>query len=355
MALILLVIMMTNFLQYASIKKGLIVPENEAFCGIKIETPNYHEMELATRQHRWKRMRDIQRNLFRAFVAEMQEESKDILRILRLPSMDDIREAELQDIQPEGTQRFRYTLKMHYEIGEVFREWQEELLSEDLVKVALEDATYPHYMLESFSLGLDKTATDILRELPDYIKPEEVESRLIQATLRNEYLRGAILQGGDRIKTEIGIKYMNDVRDALKRMARDGEHPMKVGRYLWRRIMEGRSWYWNRLARSESVLALNAAFNASVRQFKVPYEYWSAAPTACPICSYFHGKHWRVGEGPEPVTSTHPHCLCGKRVKYVIKREVLQDRWDRPSPYSLPYTQREISYLESRDVLRRAA
>lgn len=328
---------MTELLRKMSIAKGIIEPVEE--CKV---TPNQHEIELAARPHRWKKMRELQKRFFNAFMAEVTEKEIELLGILRLPDIDTVRRLELRDEEESGG-TFRVTPSQIRAVEDVLNDWREEILGADLAKqVGATEAIYPFHMLEAFALASDKYMQDIIREFD--ASPEEIERRRVRASLDNPYLRRMILAGGQRIRTDLGKKYINEVVAALKRMAKEGQNPFVVGRWLHKNIGEGKSWYWNRLARSESALAANAAFNANGYTYGVKYEEWSAAPGCCEICAYFDGKQWPFGEGPEPVTDTHPHCLCVLRHIY-IPSDSVQDRWTRQSPYERAYTREERDWF----------
>jgi hypothetical protein len=154
------------------------------------------------------------------------------------------------------------------------------------------------------------------------------------------------MDGGDRIKTRLALDYIKEVLAELKNMAQAGTNPLEVGRRLHRLIGEGSSWYWNRLARSESVLAINSAFMSNARAFKVPYQTWSASTTACDICTAFDGRSWRLGDGPEPVLDSHPSCQCALLTTYLTD-DPIQSEWTRETPYDRPYTREERDLLET--------
>ncbi len=339
----------TDRLRKIAIAKGFEIPDGQGVCCFKVTTPNFHELELASRKHRWPKMRKLQADFFNAFMEEATEQEIEILNILALPDIETVRQAEFTDVDDVGeTGKFRYTLMMNEELDRVFYEWREELLGTEAVKtVDPMSATYPFHQLSAFSIGTDQVFRDALRELPDYVDSEELKRRRIQAALDNPYLRAVIRDGGNRIKEELGKKHIRLIKIALREKAKEGQNPLQVARWLHKEVGEGKAWYWRRLARSESVLAADAAFESSIRQYQIPYERWSAAPTACPICMQFQGRVWSAGRGPHPVSDTHPHCLCVRRVVYVTDKPI-QRPWQRESPYSRLYTREELENIEWR-------
>lgn len=290
------------------------------------KAPSIVELELAAKKHRWKEMRNIQKNLFKSFAEQITAHETDILKDLKLPSIDEIRQAELEDAEETG--RYRLVPDMETKIEKEFIEWQKELVGTD------RDLPFNYYMLNAFALGLRKT-----KEQVDKQKAAD------DVSLDNEYLRQILINGGDRIKAELSLKHIKKIIEKLEQMARDGENPMRVGRWLHKEIGEGKAWWWNRIARSESALAIDGAFDAAIEEYNIPYEEWSAASTACLICAQFDGEVWRAGEGPHPVGDTHPHCLCVRYPKMVYNGEV-RERWTRANPYNQPYTKPEIEAIE---------
>ena len=168
----------------------------------------------------------------------------------------------------------------------------------------------PFHQFGAFGIGLDKTrgqverASDSVSSLPPALVP----------SWDNAYLKKIRKDSLKRLKAKIGQDYKREIFETLKMGAEEGWHPLDIARRLHRRVGEGQMWYWNRLARSEVAIALDAAFVAEAKNDGVPFEKWSTTGNPCPICAPLDGKIWRVGEGPRVVYDTHPHCLC---VKYV--------------------------------------
>jgi hypothetical protein len=275
------------------------------------------------------------------------EHETEALKILGLPSIDRVRHMTLADSEPDSKDKFTLNDSQVSAYKKDIKHWAEELIGTKAAKkeVTEEEAIYDYYMLSAFSISAQKTLEDAIRNAPDWMDKDKLRSVFQGASLKNKYLRSVIDEGGVRIKTKLAKDYINEVLKQLRVMAIDGENPNIVGRWLHQTIGESASWYWNRLARSESVLALNSAFMANARAFSVPYVEWSAAPTACEICMQFNGKQWKLGENPEPVNDSHPFCLCVLLTIYVTE-EPIQSSWTRETPYDQPYTAEERQALQ---------
>jgi len=327
-----------DVLKHNSLVNGLVIPDDMAFCGYKTTTPSFHELELANRKHRWPEMQSLHIDFFNSLFREVTEVEDDILAVLNLPKLNEVRESIMyedeQDI--ESALKFKYTGRMERELTKEFNEWIEELIGTDLAKkeVTLQEATYPYWMVSAGSVGLKRTQQKIRRLIGDRVFP----------VVNNDYLRAVITRGGSRIKTRLALEYLPIVRKHLKVMAKEGRNPMQVARWIHKNVGEGQAWYWNRIARSESGLAVNGAYNASAERNNIPYEQWSAASDACPICAYLDGRIWERGNGPEPVSSSHPFCRCDRSPIFVPEKLVEQP-WRRTTPYDRMYTPQELEYF----------
>jgi len=309
-----------NFKEY-SILTGLIPPEHEAkkffenCCShAKVESPSIVELELARKPHRWVEMRKLHKDFFNAVMQKVTEYEIDLLKLFELPDIEEVRASLAgEDIPDKG--KFVWNENKSRGFTRIIKDWQKSLIGHDVLAKQTNETEdesaipiYNLFMLTAFSVGLKKTMQMILKAKPDQIDESVILQTQVLPSTQNLYLQEVVKSGGERIQTKLGRYYLKDVRKQLIGMAKDGKSPLIVGRFLHKAIGEGQAWYWNRITRSESSLAVNGAFNAQSKSSGVNYEQWSAAPNACPICTALDGHVWRLGEGPEPVTSTHPHC-----------------------------------------------
>jgi len=336
----------------AAYRLGLIVPDGEghdvaACCGYK--QPSLAEQELAAHKHRWAEMRELQVRFWRALMQEVTEMESDMLAALKLPGIDEVREADATNTEQPGGQ-FVFGVHQERELDRILDGFIKRIMGSDWeTKGAGEElAVYIIYLMEAFAIAAKYIKRLIINNLPEGIDPALVTAIMPDPDAR--YFRAMRKAAGDRITTELALSRLARVKKILREMAKAGDWPIKAARRLHREIGEGLAWYWNRIARTESTLAANEAFNQMARANGALYEKWSAAPTACAICAAFDGEVWKVGEGPEPAASTHPHCLCIRIPLYTAPR--YNPAWTRPEPYGPGngYTREEIDNL--RQIIR---
>ena len=339
-----------NNYKFLSYQLGLIPPESECkifnFCGCthhKGESPSTVEQYLASRQHRWKEIRELQADFFKSIASKITDYETDLLKLLRLPAIEVVRQSIIED-DIERTGKFEYTDNMDAGLKRIFKEWETDFIGGiDLKIIKTEEeetqSLFKWFMRLGFVIGFNKIKKLIRAILPDGFSPDFLD-RFI-ANLQNPYFMQMLLNGATRIKSKIAVDNLQRVRRILKVMAKRGDYPLDVARYLHKRIGEGDLWYWLRIARSEAVMAADSAFDDIAKKAGINYERWSAAANACPICSQFDGQVWELSEGPRPVSDTHPHCCCFRMPLYEWRGNI-HETWNRPSPYDVPYSENEL-------------
>jgi len=336
-------------LRTVSIQYGLKPPEAEAdtyFCtcghnhlkGVS-HSPSLTEMALAAKPHRLPEMRKEQKATFVSMMDRVTKAETDLLRALGLPDIDDVRKAS---IVGEGIHKgsFELTGSKEKAVARIFDEWTASVVGDWGKKKEVSPDDVPileMHALRAYVIGA-KYTEDLIKEY----MPEDMDAGIITGIFpdpEERYLNGMLRVAGNRIKSEMSRKHLDKIIPVLRQAARDGTWPIDIGMALHSLIGEGEAWWWLRIARSECVLANNAAFNAMADANGIQYEQWSAAPNACDVCSYLNGRVWRRGEGPEPVSSTHPHCCCARIPRYNaagrIERQFTRD------PYEKPYSRDE--------------
>jgi len=320
--------------------------------GIKIITASDIEVELSQRKHRRKRNNVLLEKMFTSFAKKIVEFEIDTLKLFGLPNIDEI-ERVISDFDYEYPELSTIELnaKKKNAYKRIVNELSEDFTGKkDLIKkVSLDDLSlFQYYILNQFSATTEYVFQDILDSLPDDLDEgllNTIMSSRIAPVLDNVYLKKMIDKGGKRISTQLANDYFQDTYQTLVQMVKEGKDPYTMGGYLHKKVGKGKLWYWRRITRSESVLAMNSAFKAQSIASKVQYEVWSAALNACEICQGFDGLMWRLGEGPEPVSSTHPHCMCFKFPRYLTDGTAVMRSWNRSTPYDRPYSLEDVQAL----------
>lgn len=357
---------------------GLVVPKSEAlhglFCGCgghlhghKVSDASIVETYLASRKHRWPEMQRVMVQFNQNLAALVTKKETDLLKALGLPPIDLVRKSFIDEMSGREADTGEWA-QVGFEFGDekraaherIIGEWERELIGEDtekafsfspnpiytyregekLVEDLAELPIYQYFMLLGFSAPLKRIMQDIIANRPGNMTPGQLLTHALVASIDNPFLKAVKDAGAKRIRTKLGITHIKEVRKALMEMARTGKNALSVGRYLHRKIGEGELWYWLRIARSEMVLAYGQAFIAQAREAGVKYQKWYAAKDACEICQTFHEGIWPLGQGPMPVASTHPHCLC-VLIPYFFAANV-QPPWEGRNPYNEPYKPSEL-------------
>ena len=327
-----------------SIILGLEPPgEHAIFCGCghcKSDSPTLAELSLASSAHPWKEVRELQADFFNATIDLVSKYEQQALDIFGMPKIETVREAAITgDTDYAGT--FTITPQQSGRYRKMLSEWQYELIADkELLKQDEQEdeqsAVYNWYMLQAFVIGLNRTKKQALLNIPADLKPY-IEAINIVPDANNRYLQAVKRDGLKRIKIKLSKTQKDYVLSQLRIMAREGHNPLYAARWMHREF-EGNAWYWNRLARSESVLALNSSYDDWSDQAHVLYDVWSTGGSnPCPVCLSLDGQMWKRGEGPEPVGSTHPHCCCTRVAQWIAQGRRVNPAWSRESPYESPY------------------
>jgi len=298
---------------------------------LKVSTQSLIEAELATHQHRWPEMRELQRKFFDNVADLIIKAEVDLLKLFKLPSFDDITDRILNDEDdPENAAVFKIDDNMLKGLKRIVTELNFAITGKEKleknIKSIMDMPFLTYFMFNAFTLSERQALKNI-------IDPNAVNQTALAAQLENNYLQGMIRDGGNRISTELALQNFEAVRAELVNIARSERSVWSAARYLHKQY-GGKLWYWKRITRSELVLAANAGYRAQSEASGTQYEVWSAAANACDICAGLDGHQWKLNEGPEPCSSTHPHCCCIKYSLYLPEKDKpVNDRWDEPSPY----------------------
>lgn len=333
---------------------NFIPPKDDAYhyfgCGCHSHTaksPAEIEIDLASKKHRWPEIQKTNERHFKAIYKKGNEYYSDALALFKLPNADIIRQAIVSGTRG-SEDPFEFTPAMRAGYYRIIDQWTNDLTGKDANKGVDADPMLDQMIYEQISGANEKYAKIFYDSLPDEMKAaitfQEFYHNIPPLTLLNHYAEAMRNNALQRVVTRLAHDYRDDVMLQLTSMAETGAYRLDVGRFLYKSIGEGQAWYWNRLVRSEGTLAVNVSFDYMAEQVGANYEVWSAAGGACPICSAFDGRVWNINEGPQPVSDTHPHCLCVRYPQFYTEKPV-QPRWDRVSPYEQPYTPNEVANL----------
>lgn len=171
--------------------------------------------------------------------------------------------------------------------------------------------TYGQYLLHAFGYGTVRGNKTIRDEFPE----EASERNEIIANYNHPYVQELLRNGMELVKTKAKNKEAQ-VINIMAEHAAVGDNPVEWARDLENKLknsMSGERWYWERLARSESAMAIDRAEMAEYEAEGFFYCEWDAAPDACHICLSLNGQMWSLEEAPKVVEDTHPHCRCRKK------------------------------------------
>ncbi|CAK7080452.1 minor capsid protein [Tissierella sp.] len=171
--------------------------------------------------------------------------------------------------------------------------------------------TYGQYLLNAFGYGTVRANETIREEFPDNV----AERNIVIANYNHPYVQELIRNGMELVKTKAKEKEAQ-VINIMAEHAAVGDNPVEWARdleYRLKKSITGERWYWERLARSESAMAIDRAEMAEYEAEGFYYCEWDAAPDACHICLSLNGQMWSLEDAPKVVEDTHPHCRCRKK------------------------------------------
>lgn len=168
--------------------------------------------------------------------------------------------------------------------------------------------TFGTYLLYAFGYGTIRAIKAI--------KQEQGEERvnIVIPSYQHPHVRELLENGMTLVATKAKEK-TDDILLLMAEHAQVGDNPIEWARTLRKELKDtisGERWYWERLARSESAMAIDRAEVSEFAEQGFDYCEWSAAPDACHICLSFDGQMWSIQEAKMVVVDTHPHCRCRK-------------------------------------------
>ncbi|MDH5185239.1 MAG: hypothetical protein OEX12_15265 [Gammaproteobacteria bacterium] len=142
------------------------------------------------------------------------------------------------------------------------------------------------------------------------LEAEALGLEAIEAEAR-EAIRTAMVKNGLAQVTDTTVRaYADDIVQALADGAYDGMNPTDVARALRKRF-DAHDYDWERLAQSEIAKANSQGKLDEYADQEISRYHIKRAGGACPICiGLEQNGPYTVGEGPVPVTDSHPFCRC---------------------------------------------
>ena len=366
--------------------QGIIPPEHESkklyqYCSCSdCQSYSMVEMKLAGRDHRFSKMEETQVNMFSDLSELVTGYEENILKLLNLPSIDEVRADQSgEEIAPKwSNEKFKINRKQVAGLNRIFSEWQFELIGDRKVEavkelivpvrnkiiqvnkksfsaIGLGSPIWTFWVYASYSVGTEEANRLVKRELRKLGRSEEEINRIItqlapQAS--NLALQKMITDGTKRIKNRKASD-LKIIKSALVDMMENGKSPIVAARKINKQIGEKSLWRELRIARSDPILAMNAAFKEQFKSAGVNYVQWKAlgGSKTCAICHSLNQAIWRANQShPSPVESTHPNCYCILQPLYITTSPI-QSNWQNRDPYSNPYSQNEIDNF--RDTFNR--
>lgn len=320
-------------LRHYSIQNGMKVPDfGHCDCGCY----NDFVQKVIARNHRYKPVNDLVKEYFDIYMKEVTIYETELLEVLELPNINTVRsdfnskQVDETYIPPENWQGKK---------DAVLRSWYQS--------VALDPDKYPTMQLTGYSIGLAKTQQMIIADAPIAIL-DDVQANAIFANANSESVQRIVTQGQGRLKTKLLTDFRDIINEEIISGVANNQTPEFIARQIHRRVGEGRAWDWLRFTRSEIVLAYERAYEDQANAQGINYDRWSTSANPCPICDPLDGKVWKRGEGPWPVSNTHPNCYC-IRIPLFTWNGVTQNRWIIPSPYGKGKTI-ELGYFTAMHV-----
>lgn len=138
----------------------------------------------------------------------------------------------------------------------------------------------------------------------------ELDAEAITQEVRDQAADWMAERGMVLVTDATARAFTDDILKLLQDGTLDGLNPKEVASTLRQRF-EAHNYDWERLARSEMAEAqVTGKLEMYTREGIEQYD-WKRAGGACPICVDLEaGSPYTVGEGPRPMSSSHPNCRC---------------------------------------------
>ena len=288
--------------------------------------------KVAGERHRFKFAADADRILVNLIRRELLKAEKQVLRLFELPTIQQIElfDKGLIEARP-GSVAINDARKQR--LHDIVSDFQFAIIGDPIVQkdIPQKGGKFGEKMFGVFSKYIAFVFGNLKKIFPG--NKSTFNKTRYDPTYNDDIFQEILGQGVNRIKGAIYTDNMDGVvKSIIKGVMVDYLPPLEIASNL-HKLYGGALWQWEMRVSSEITLVMNKSFRIQARQSGVQYEVWSAAANACDICAALDGKKWKIGQGPEPVSSTHPRCACMKSGEFFLGKDPLQDRWTRRPPY----------------------
>lgn len=222
-------------------------------------------------------------------------------------------------------------------IEDVLSGWYEQLMAEKYIPLvrrsAFGDMDLPaikFILAEGVTIGIIDTEGKVLKIKPASLKLQtpvlSADNLKVITTRPAESLKNKF----DTFLVELTDKNKNVIGEKSFSATQDRVFDFNLFTFITGAVGVMAAWWWWRYIRSYLVEAFGYGFDMYALINGVKYEEWVARAQACFLCWALHGQVWKEGEGPEPVISTHPHCMCSRRPHYSTTSTVQPTYYPRP-------------------------
>lgn len=303
-------------------------------------------IKAASEKHRLPYSAKAQKELTDFIKKELIEAEKKALKLFKLPNINQV-ELFLSGKIQDGPGPVEINEMHRQGLHDIVSEIQLAIIGDYVVKKIFDSKKTGKWGSSMFSVfaGHIGNVFDRIKRVFTGDK-DKFNNRRYDPLFNDDIFQKILGQGIDRIKNKLYIDNYKECIEEMLQGVMSNQTPLKIASILHSRF-GGALWQWESIVTSEITLVMNESFKLQARAAGVNYEVWSAAAGACPICAALDGKKWKLNEGPEPVTSTHPRCACYKYGIFLPGETPIQERWSRRSPYGSGngWTREEIENL----------
>jgi hypothetical protein len=336
---------MSHSLKILDVIFSLEEPDAQGECDGEIKQADSSQKQ-ASLEHFWPEFNRMADAYFLESVELIEKTEIKILRELGLPDIDQVREAYLLDEEPGETGSWEFTGKRQEAYKGIIKEFLITMTGTAALKSATLMTDVMPYTeaihVDSFGMAVNKYKKVFKKKLPKSIDPAFLDQVVINLRQDNPRIAKLYKTAAKRMRKKVVKENYRGMVKTLLDKVKTRKSPMQAAKLL-HKSWGGDLAYWNRLVRSEMVLAQNEAYKEWTKKAVVLYSVWHSQAGCCALCSFFDGCKWLINENPWPVSDTHPHCQCVIEPSWeILEGESIRDRWDRRTPYEQAMSKEEL-------------